>query len=143
MTRTMLAILLLAVGCGGDGDGTSDAVTDGGLGTQPEHIDDLCASIPQFDLQGASCDQIVSGFQQTMAAAVDCNSIDDCQVVSGQCESFTDAACWYVINNACGVSVGDFAAPWIALGSACDVGNGCLCEGQPEYACIDNRCTAL
>ncbi|HHO50940.1 MAG TPA: hypothetical protein ENK18_08730 [Deltaproteobacteria bacterium] len=142
--RRMVLVWLLATGCGGDDPGKdgTDGGTDGG--TQPTHIEDLCASIPEFDLQGASCDQIVSGFQQTMSAAVDCNSTDDCQVVSGQCETFTDAACWYVINNACGISVGDFASPWISMGSACDVGHGCTgCGGQPDYECIDNRCTML
>ncbi len=141
MLRTMWMIGLLVVGCGGD-DPSKDATGNDTAGTQPEFIEDLCASIPSFDLNGASCDQIVSGFQQTMSAATDCNSNADCVVVPGQCESFTDAACWYVINNSCGVSVGDFATPWIAMGASCDVGHGCSgCGAAPEATCLDNRCT--
>ena len=138
--------VVFAVACGGGGgDGVSDNVgTDGGGGG--EVIEDLCASIPVFDLDGKSCDQVISAFHSTMDAAVDCNVDADCLIVSGTCETFTDAFCSYAINT-CSVEVegsmvtgqgivSAFANRW----AGCPRGHGC--QGCPSVtaACIDNQC---
>ena len=132
------ALLALLVGCGGGGDGASADVGTDGTPTSPVDTA-LCDAIPQFELSGMTCDQIESAFSQTMSAARDCITSDDCKAVDGQCESFVDAACWYPVNPCVdSATVSSFASAW----SGCPTQNlGCSgCPPEPEVQCLNNRC---
>jgi hypothetical protein len=136
--RPALWLLLPLVGCGGDGS-SDDAGTDAPDGTLPVTDTALCDGIPQFNLPGMGCDQIVSALFQTMDAARDCVTVDDCQAVSGQCTSFVDSTCWFPVNTCVDDgTVSQFAAEW----SGCPTTNqGCSCGAPPELDCVSGKCT--
>lgn len=136
--RSVVLLGLLAA-CGGDDPSTDGAVTDGGP-TVPTTDTDLCDGIPQFDLATMGCDQVVSGFEQTMSDARGCNTVEDCQVLDGQCESFVHAACWYPTNLCVDQgTVSDFAGAWAGCPTEGSV--GCSgCGGEPEVQCLNNKC---
>lgn len=136
MTRYVWLALAL-VACGGDGGGGGDA--DGGDtdtdGSVPFDAD-LCDEIPQYDLPSLTCEQLLNALVTTMTAAGDCNSTDDCQVLSGQCDQMLNE-CYYPVNSCVSqATVGEFVSEY----SGCQGDDRCDCGAAPPVECIAGRC---
>jgi len=133
--RSFIWAALLCVAC--DGGSSANDGDDPTEGTTP--IAGLCDDIPQFDLEGFACEQIVSAFEQTVDAARACNQASDCHAESGQCDRF-DSLCYYAVNSCVdSATVSSFATPW----APCQADDQCTCSGVPEVDCIDGECEVV
>lgn len=134
---TLICVTMTA--CGGDGDGGD---TDAGDTDTEPVIQNLCEGIPTFDLNGATCDGILSSYSQTMSAATDCNADADCQALDARCDVNLTGTCNVIVNTCLDQSdVNVFAD---AYGPQCDDDGrtGCPQGGCPplDYGCDDNKC---
>lgn len=135
-------ILCLLIACGGDGGGGTDDDTDtDGGGTDLVTID--CSAIPQFDLEGADCDGILSAYDQTVARATACNTVDDCQALYPGCSEGMVGACDVIVNYC--LTQGDIDAFIDAYAPGCNTDGRQDCPNSgtclpPSYSCVNNTC---
>jgi hypothetical protein len=137
----VFALTLLVAGCGGDGDGdaagtdtdTDDGGTDGGGPVDP------CASVPSYDLDNMSCDQLATAFESTISAADGCTAKSDCEVFYPDCAEWNQVGCWYTANDCATDQLDELIAK--AAGLICASTQQCSgCGGAPAVDCVAGKC---
>ncbi len=144
MTQAVFTLstgFVLLVACGGDGDSTGvDTDTDA---VAP--IANLCEDIPTFDIAGASCDVILSSYEQTVGRADACNTTADCQVLDARCDTSMTGTCFVVVNSC--LDQGDVNVFADAYGPGCntDGRDGCPAAGcpLPDFECVGGVCAQI
>ena len=129
----LFALTVLLVGCGGDSDGGTDTLdTDGGTAAG-----DPCEDVPEFDIDGLSCEQLGTAYESILDASDVCSTAGDCKAVRASCEHWNAVNCWYVANDCADDVLDDFDS----ASAGCIYGtNQCTCTAAPAVDCISGKC---
>src|SRR5262245_41750174 len=79
-----VAALLASAGCSGK-DGSSDSATSLGGDDDDDNTPVALCSVPTFEIDGMTCDQLGSAWDQVILAAKPCEVDADCNIVHPDC----------------------------------------------------------
>jgi len=140
-----VALLALAA-CGGKGSSDTGG-TSGGDDDDGSDVVIDCSSIPQFTLDGMSCEQLASSLETLTSQSTACNADTDCQPIHPGCQDWPEARCYYAANTCVtGSMVTDFNQHSQQVGCGLISGqttSGCGCYDPPPMTCDHHVCRCV